>query len=314
MSNEELAAAIADMDGEVIVGLITKTESNPFFVKMREGAQAAADELGITLLTASGDFDTDNASQVTAIENMVSAGATGILLVPADSGAIVPTVETAREAGVVIIALDTPTNPEDATNALFATDNFRAGVLIGQYAHAALESPDDAVIALLGLPEGITVNELRQGGFLEGFGIELDSDQVVCVQDTQGDQTLGQTAMENCLVANPDISLVYTINEPAAFGAHTALENAGVADDVMIVSVDGGCAGVEGVVDGRIAATSQQYPLLMARLGVEALAQVAVTGEAPTGYTDTGVTLITANPVDGVDSEDENFGVENCWG
>jgi fructose transport system substrate-binding protein len=120
--------------------------------------------------------------------------------------------------------------------------------------------------------------------------------------------------MENCLVANPDINLVDTINEPAAFGAHTALANAGVADDVMIVSVDGGCAGVEGVVDGRIAATSQQYPLLMARLGVEALAQVAVTGEAPTGYTDTGVTLITANPVDGVDSEDENFGVENCWG
>ena len=299
---------------EIIVGLITKTETNPFFVKMREGAQAAADALGITLLTASGQFDTDNASQVTAIENMVAAGAQGILLVPADSSAIVPTIEWAREQGVIVIALDTPTNPEDASDALYATDNFRAGVLIGEYARAAMENPDAAVIALLGLPPGITVNELRQGGFLEGYGIDMESDQIVCVQDTQGDQTLGQTAMENCLVANPEINLVYTINEPAAFGAYTAIENADVADDVMIVSVDGGCSGVEGVVDGRIAATSQQYPLRMASLGVETLARFVITGEAPTGYTDTGVTLITANPVDGVDSEDADFGVANCWG
>ena len=304
----------ARQEDQIIIGLITKTETNPFFVKMREGAQAKADELGVTLLTASGQFDTDNASQVTAIENMVAAGAKGILLVPADSGAIVPTIEFAREQGVIVLALDTPTNPEDATNGLYATDNFKAGVLIGQYARAAIENPDEAIIALLGLPPGITVNELRQGGFLEGYGIELDSDQVVCVQDTQGDQTLGQTAMENCLVANPDINLVYTINEPAAFGAYTALENAGVADNVMIVSVDGGCAGVAGVVDGRIAATSQQYPLRMASLGVEALGHFALTGESPEGYTDTGVTLITANPVEGVESEDTDFGLANCWG
>jgi fructose transport system substrate-binding protein len=137
---------------------------------------------------------------------------------------------------------------------------------------------------------------------------------VVCVQDTEGNQTLGQTAMENCLVANPDINLVYTLNEPAAFGAYTALDNAGVADNVMIVSVDGGCEGISGVIDGRIAATSQQYPLRMASLGVEALAHYALTGDAPTGYTDTGVTLITAHPIEGIDSEDTDFGVANCWG
>jgi fructose transport system substrate-binding protein len=307
-------ATLSAQDDEVIIGLITKTETNPFFVKMREGAQASADALDVTLLTASGQFDTDNASQVTAIENMVAAGAKGILLVPADSSAIVPTIQFARDQGVIVIALDTPTTPEAATNALYATDNFQAGVLIGQYAHAAMENPDDAVIALLNLPPGITVGELRRNGFLEGFGIDIDSEQVVCEQDTQGDQTLGQTAMENCLVANPDINLVYTINEPAAFGAHTALANAGVADNVMIVSVDGGCAGVAGVVDGRIAATSQQYPLRMASLGVETLAQFVLTGNSPTGYTDTGVALITANPVAGVDSEDTDFGVANCWG
>lgn len=314
MSMEEMAAEIGALEEEVIVGLITKTETNPFFVKMREGAQETADALGITLLTGAGQFDGDNASQVTAIENMVAAGASGILITPSDTSAIVPAIEAAREEGVIVIALDTPTDPEDATDALFATDNFQAGVLIGEYARAAVDNPDEAQIALLNLLPGITVGELRRDGFLEGYGIDIDSAQVVCQQDTQGDQTLGQTAMENCLVQSPDIDIVYTINEPAAFGAYTALENAGLQDDVIIVSVDGGCAGVRGVQDGVIAATSQQYPLRMASLGVEAIANFVITGEAPEGYTDTGVTLIAGEAAEGVQSEDVQFGLDNCWG
>ncbi|MCP4410848.1 MAG: sugar ABC transporter substrate-binding protein, partial [Gammaproteobacteria bacterium] len=113
-------------DGEIIVGLITKTETNPFFIKMKEGAQAKADELGATLMTAAGTIDGDNESQVTAIENMVNAGAKGILITANDTVAIVPTIEKARAEGIVVIALDTPTDPEDATDALFATDNFQA--------------------------------------------------------------------------------------------------------------------------------------------------------------------------------------------
>ncbi|MEO0563864.1 MAG: substrate-binding domain-containing protein, partial [Chloroflexota bacterium] len=129
-------APTAQAQDDIVIGLITKTETNPFFVKMREGAQEAADELGVELLTAAGQFDGDNASQVTAIENMVAAGASGILIVPSDTTAIVPAIEAAREEGVIVIALDTPTDPEDATDALYATDNFQAGVLIGEYARA----------------------------------------------------------------------------------------------------------------------------------------------------------------------------------
>ncbi len=307
-----LPGVIAAQD-KIIIGLITKTETNPFFVKMREGAQAKADELGVELLFAAGSFDGDNEAQVTAIENMVAAGAKGILLVPSDTTAIIPAVEKAREAGVIVIALDTPTNPEDATDALYATDNFKAGQLIGQWARAKF-GDSEAKIALMNLNPGITVGDLRRDGFLDGFGIAIDDPQVVCQQDTQGDQAKGQTAMENCLAANPDINLVYTINEPAAFGAYRAIEDAGRQDDVTIVSVDGGCAGVSGVIDGRIDATSQQYPLLMASLGVENIVK-AVQGEPfATGYTDTGVTLITADPQADVTSEGPVFGVESCWG
>jgi fructose transport system substrate-binding protein len=298
----------------ILIGLITKTETNPFFVKMREGAQEVADKLGAKLMTASGKFDTDNESQVTAIENMINAGVKGILLVPANSKAIVPSIKKARDAGVLVIALDTPTDPDDAADALFATDNFKAGVLIGQYAKAAF-GDKKAKIATLDLLPGITVSELRRNGFFEGFGIKKDDPSIVCSGDSEGNQAKGQTIMENCLTKAPDINLVYTLNEPAAAGAYAALEKAGKTKDVMIVSVDGGCTpGVEYVIAGKIAATSQQYPLKMASLGVEAIVKYAQDGVKPTGYTDTGVTLLSVHPLPGIESQGSVFGVQNCWG
>jgi fructose transport system substrate-binding protein len=297
----------------VKVGLITKTETNPFFVKMKDGAQAKASALGMELMTAAGKFDGDNQGQVTAIENMVTAGVKGILITPSDTKGIVPAIKKARDKGVLVIALDTPTDPQSGTDALFATDNLKAGVLIGQYAKAAFGSKP-AKIATLDLAPGITVGKLRHDGFLSGFGIKEGDASIVCSQDTQGDQAKGQTAMENCLQKAPDINLVYTINEPAAAGAYQALKAKGVEKNVTIVSVDGGCAGVRNVQAGVIAATSQQYPLKMASLGVQAVSDFAKNGTKASGYTDTGVTLITDKAQTGVDSKDTAFGLANCWG
>jgi len=297
----------------VKVGLITKTETNPFFVKMKEGAQKAAQDNGAELSTAAGKFDGDNEGQVTAIENMVASGVKGILITPSDTKAIVPAIAKARAAGVVVIALDTPTEPQSATDALFATDNFKAGELIGQFAKVKMTGKQPK-IATLDLGPGITVGQLRHDGFLKGFGIAGGDPSIVCMQDTQGDQAKGQTAMENCLQKDPGINLVYTINEPAALGAYTALKAAGKEKDVVVVSVDGGCTGVKGVESGQIAATSQQYPLKMASLGVEAIVKYAKDGTKPTGYTDTGVTLIAAEAAAGVESKDVAYGLANCWG
>lgn len=295
------------------VGLITKTETNPFFVKMKEGAQKAAQASGLELMSAAGKFDGDNAAQITAIENMVAAGVKGILITPSDTKAIVPAIKKARDAGVLVIALDTPTEPQDATDALFATDNLKAGELIGQYAKAAMVGKP-AKIATLDLAPGITVGQLRHDGFLKGYGLTAGDPSIVCSQDTRGDQAKGQTAMENCLQKAPDINLVYTINEPAALGAYTALKAKGREKEVLIVSVDGGCTGTKAVQSGQIAATSQQYPLKMAEDGVKAVAAFAKGGQKATGYTDTGVTLITDKAVSGVEAKDTAFGLANCWG
>jgi len=299
--------------GQTVVGLITKTDTNPFFVKMKEGAEQAAKAKGARLMSAAGRFDGDNATQVTAIENMVAAGAKAILITPSDTKAIVPAIKKARSAGVLLIALDTPTSPQEATDALFATDNFRAGELIGQYAKAAMAGKP-ARIAMMDLAPGITVGVLRHDGFLKGFGMKEGDPSIACTQDTQGDRAKGQTAMENCLQRAPDVNVVYTINEPAAAGAYQALRAAGKDKGVLIVSIDGGCVGVKNVEKGVIAATSQQYPLRMAALGVEAGVEFAKTGKKPSGYTDTGVTLITDRPMGGVESKDTKYGLANCWG
>ncbi|MEP7054258.1 MAG: substrate-binding domain-containing protein [Actinomycetota bacterium] len=306
----------------MIVGLVTKTLTNPFFFAMQKGAEkAAAAQPGVKLLTGAGTSNSDNASQVTVVENMINAGAKGILLVPADSKAIVPSVKKWRDQGVVIIALDTPTEPLDATDGLFATDNFKAGVGIGQYAKATFAGKP-AKIVTLDIPKAISVGYLRHNGFLNGFGdasITADTKEqkntkdVVCEGDSGGDQAMGQKVMETCLQKNPDVNLVYAINEPAAVGAYTALKAAGKEKNVLIVAVDGGCAGVKAIQEGKIAATSQQYPLKMAQIGVEAIVKAARGGAKPSGYTDTGVNLIAAKPVAGVESKDVQFGLDNCW-
>ncbi len=305
-----------------VVGLITKTETNPFFVKMKEGASEAAKAKGAKLLSAAGKQDGDNAGQVTAIENMIAAGAKTILITPSDAKAIVPAIKKARDKGVMVIALDSPTDPVEAVDALFATDNYKAGVLIGQYAKVALAGKP-ARIATLDLFPGHPVGAQRHNGFLKGYGLdalgatsnELSKPaEVVCMADSYGDQAKGQTAMENCLQKNPDINLVYTINEPAAAGAYKALKAAGKEKSVTIVSVDGGCQGIKDVAAGKIAATSQQYPLKMASMGVEAGVAYAQGGKKVAGYTDTGVTLIANKPLAGVDSKDTQTGLNLCWG
>ena len=319
-------AGAALAQGQPVIGLITKTETNPFFVKMKEGAAEAAKAKGAKLLTGAGKADGDNAGQVTAMENMIAAGAKTILITPSDSKAIVPSIKKARDKGVLVIALDSPTDPENGTDALFATDNYKAGVLIGQYAKAAAAASlggKPAKIVTLDLFPGHPVGAQRHNGFLKGFGLpapdaksnDLGKDAaIVCMADSFGDQAKGQTAMENCLQKVPDVNIVYTINEPAAAGAFNALKKAGKEKGVVIVSVDGGCQGIKDVGAGVIAATSQQYPLKMAAMGVEAGVEYAKTGKKPSGYTDTGVTLIAAKPMSGVDSKDVAAGTDLCWG
>ncbi len=324
-----ISAAPAMAEG-VSACLITKTDTNPFFVKMKEGAEAKAAELGVTLKSYAGKIDGDHEAQVAAVEACIADGAKGILITASDTKAIVDSVKAARDAGLLVIALDTPLDPIDAADATFATDNFQAGLLIGQWAKATMgDKAAEAKIALLDLAiSQPSVDVLRDQGFLQGFGVDLgdpnkwgdESDaRIVGNEVTSGNEEGGLKAMETLLAKDPEINVVYTINEPSAAGAYEALKAIGREKDVLIVSVDGGCPGVANVKDGIIGATSQQYPLQMASLGVEAIAKFAADGTKPAptegkAFFDTGVALITDKPAAGVESIDTAKGTELCWG
>ena len=325
-----LGIGSAQAQSKPIVGLITKTNTNPFFVKMREGAEAKAKEVGAELRSFAGKVDGDNQTQVEAVESLIAAGAKGILITPSDSRAIVPTIEKARKAGLLVIALDTPLDPPTAADVTFATDNFKAGELIGQWAKATLaDKAASAKIALLDLNKNqISVDVARDQGFLKGFGIDLadpkkmgdEKDARIVGNDvTQGAEEGGRKAMENLLQKDSGVNVVYTINEPAAAGAYQALKAVGKDKGALIVSVDGGCPGVKNVKSGVIGATSMQFPLLMASKGVEAVVEFAKSGKKPAAtpgldFFNTGVELITDKPVAGVSSITSEEGLKRCWG
>ncbi|WP_458526432.1 substrate-binding domain-containing protein [Onishia taeanensis] len=328
-STAMVSTATAD-DHATSACLITKTETNPFFVKMREGAAAKADALGIELKSFAGRIDGDHKTQVEAIETCIADGADGILLTASDTSAIVSAVQQARDAGILVIALDTPLNPTEAADATFATDNFRAGELIGAWAAGQLGT--DASNARIGLlnvnVSQPAVGVLRNQGFLQGFGIDIndpnkwgdETDPRIVGQDiSDGNEEGGREGMENLLVEDPMINVVYTVNEPAAAGAYQALKSMGRENEVLVVSVDGSCSGVANVKDGVIGATAQQYPLRMASLGIEAIQAWADEGIKPEptpgkNFFDTGVSLVTNEPTEEVDSISVEEGLERCWG
>jgi fructose transport system substrate-binding protein len=327
------AGALALMSGMAsaadLACLITKNNTNPFFVKMKEGAEAAAATAGLDFQAYAGEKDGDAAPQITAIENCVAAGAKGILITPSNDS-VGPALKDARAAGILVIALDTPLADAEAQDITFATDNFEAGLLIGKWAAATLGAEAaNAKIAMLDInKDNISVDVQRDTGSLVGFGIEVpdlsvmgsETDpRVVGHESSDANPEGGLRAMETLLAKDPDINVVYTINEPAAEGAYQALKNAGKEGQAIIVSVDGGCPGVASVKSGVIGATSQQYPLKMASLGIEAIAAYAKDGTKPTvteglSFFNTGVNLVTDKPVDGVPSIDSTKGTELCWG
>jgi fructose transport system substrate-binding protein len=322
----------------IAVTLITKTSTNPFFIAMQKGAEEAGKANNVTITTAAGKEDGDEATQIQAIEAAIARGDSGILITPATDG-VNPAITQARDAGLYVIALDTPPDPPDTVDITFATDNFKAGELIGKWAAAQMNG-EKANIAMLDLfnDRVASVDYNRDQGFLTGMGIDVadkmkNGDEaktgkytggkggdytIVCNEPTQGAADGGKTAMETCLAKSKDINLVYSINEPSGGGGAEALNAAGVK--ALIVSVDGGCdPGLKLVKDGTIGATSQQYPVKMAQLGVEAIAKFKTTGEKPQvtpglDFYDTGVALVTDKKVEGVESISIAEGEKLCWG
>lgn len=319
------------------VSLILKTLTNPYFVSMENDAKAAAAKDNVNLTVAAGTKDGDTQSQITAIDNAISRGDKGILITT-NGDAVNAALNQAKQAGLFVIALDTAPNPPSTADITYATDNTAAGKLDGQYAAAALGGKP-AVIAMLDLfnNQVVSVDIDRDHGFLEGMGINPGSTSengqeaktgtytgggsytIACHQPTQGAIDGGRTAMENCLSANPNINVVYAINEPAAEGAYNALKAAGKQNQVAVYAIDGSCSGLKLVASGEFTADAVQYPGKMAALGVDSIAKLARGGSKPSvtqgkDFFDTGTALVALKSYPGVTIQSPTDAASACWG
>ncbi len=331
-------SASAAASGQAVgVSLILKTLTNPYFVTMKNDAQAAAAKNGVNLTVAAGSSDGDTQSQITAIDNAISRGDKGILITT-NGNAVNAALNQAKQQGLFVIALDTALTPASTADITYATDNTAAGKLDGQYA-ASMLAGKPAVIAMLDLfnNQVVSVDIDRDHGFLQGMGINPGSTTengteaktgtytgggkytIACHQPTTGAIDGGRTAMENCLSANPNINVVYAINEPAAEGAYAALKAAGKQNAVKVFAIDGSCSGLKLVTSGEFTADAVQYPGKMAVLGMEAIAKLARGGSKPVvthglSFYDTGTALVAAKAVSGVTTETPAQGASACWG
>jgi fructose transport system substrate-binding protein len=301
-----------------IIGLITKTESNPYFIAIKDAAKAKATALGLSLESFTGQYDGDNSAQATAIKQLIADGAKGILLTPNDSAGIVPSVGQARNAGILVITLDSPLKTPTAGDAYIGADNYNAGLLIGKWAKQALGAKANTakIVTLDGPIKQPSTDDQRHNGFINGFGIPNNSAQIVGSETTDGSEAGGNAAMGKILQKlkkTDQIDVLYAINEPAAFGGYTALKAAGKEKGVTIVTIDGSCRGIQMVKDGIIGADLQQYPSLMAVDGVQKVVEFVRTGNKPESV-DTGQRLITDHPVPGVPSKGTNEASNLCWG
>ncbi|HZU57502.1 MAG TPA: substrate-binding domain-containing protein [Actinocrinis sp.] len=319
------------------VSLILKTLTNPYFVSMENDAKTAAAKDNVNLTVAAGTKDGDTQSQITAIDNAIARGDKGILITT-NGDAVNAALNQAKQAGLFVIALDTAPNPPSTADITYATDNTAAGKLDGQYAAAALGGKP-AVIAMLDLfnNQVVSVDIDRDHGFLEGMGINPGSATengqeaktgtytgggtytIACHQPTQGAIDGGRTAMENCLSANPNINVVYAINEPAAEGAYNALKAAGKQSQVAVYAIDGSCSGLKLVSSGEFTADAVQYPGKMAALGVDSIAKLARGGSKPSvtqgkDFFDTGTALVALKGYSGVTVQSPSDAASACWG
>jgi ribose transport system substrate-binding protein len=276
-----IASGQAD-NSEVTVGVIISTLNNPFFVTLKEGAEAKAAEMGYKLIVL--DSQNDPAKELANMEDLLTQMVDAVLINPTDSDAVGNAIKMANKQSIPVITLDRgASSGEVATH--IASDNVAGGVMAGEYIIELLGG-SGTVVELEGIP-GTSAARDRGKGFnqaLEGSGVK-----VVSRQAADFDRTKGLNVMENILQAQSDIDAVFAHNDEMALGAQKAV--AGSGRDIVIVGFDAVDDAVNAVKAGEMAATVAQQPAEIGAMGVEAVAKV-LAGETIDSYIPVSLMLV----------------------
>lgn len=247
------------------VGVSVSDLGNPFFVQIAKGVEQKVAELGgrkarVTVVSNSYDLNT----QINQIDDFIAAGVQMIVLNAADPEGILPAVERAKRAGIVVIAVDVAAAGADVT---VMSDNVQAGRVACEYMAERLNGKGDVVI-INGPPVSSVIDRVAGcKSVLNGYpDIRILSDN----HNGGGTRTGGLAVMTALLIAYPQIDGVFGINDPSAIGADLAARQAR-RGEFFIVSVDGAPSVVEALKskDSLIIASAAQDPRMMGMRGVE---------------------------------------------
>ena len=265
------------------IGLVISTLNNPFFVDLKDGAQAKADELGAKLIVL--DSQDDSAIEMSNVEDLITQKVDLILINPTDSDAVGNAVAAANKAGIPVVTLDRSANSGDVV-AHIASDNVAGGKMAGEFIIEKLGGKGK-VVELEGVP-GTSAARDRGQGFNDA--IKGSSIEVVARQTANFDRAQGLSVMENILQAQPEIDAVFAHNDEMALGALEAIKASG--RDIMIVVFDATDDAVKAVNEGFMAATVQQLPKEIGGKGVD-IAMKVLAGEKVDSYIPVDLQLVT---------------------
>ncbi|MEZ9264897.1 ribose ABC transporter substrate-binding protein RbsB [Vibrio splendidus] len=256
------------------MAIVLSTLNNPFFVTMKDGAEAKAEELGYKLIVL--DSQNDPSKELSNIEDLTIRGVKAILINPTDSDAVSNAIRIANRSNIPVLTLDRGASRGDVVSHI-ASDNVIGGEMAG---HFIMEKVGEKakVIQLEGIA-GTSAARERGEGFMNAVnGSDLE---LLASQPADFDRTKGLNVMENLLAANPDVQAVFAQNDEMALGALRAVQASG--KDVMIVGFDGTEDGIAAVNRGLLGATVAQQPDLIGSLGVE-MADKVLKGETVDKY------------------------------
>ena len=279
----------AAIQAQDVIGYITKSATNAGWMMINQGAEDAAAEEGVKLVSVGPAFQGDLSSQLEVFENLVAQGAKAIGIAPVDSAGVAPAVTDAMSSGIPIIAIDTGVSGADVTS-FVATDNYAVAKVQGAIA-ATLVNDGDTVIYVTGNQAQSTGQE-RRNGFMEAFSAARPGSKILEVP-TEWNSQQAQEGVEAVLNSNSDVKMVVNAWDGGTMGAKAALENLGYsAGDGKLVGFEGARDAIAAMDEGWGHADTAQMLYQMGYQGIKAAA-AAARGETVSSRIDTGFFLVT---------------------
>ena len=275
------------------IGLAMNTQTNPFFVTVKEGCQKAADEYGIELIVT--DAQDDPAIQQKDIENLITKKPDAIIIDTCDSDAIVSSVEACNEAGIPVFTMDREANGGEVVSHI-GYDAIKSGKLAGQFLVDELGGKGK-IVELQGII-GTNVAQNRSKGFNEVMDANPDMEIVAC-QVADFDRAKAMSVMENILQANPEIDGLYAANDEMLLGALEAIEAAGRTDKIVKCGCDALDETMDDIRNGSVEGTIAEPTFFLGKAIVEA-AYKYLQGETPEKTVILDNQLVTKDNVDSI--------------